>query len=99
MPDARSMFGNVKDTITRTTQGKPSAEESKEAFADMFSVLENIPNSVYYLGTVASVLTSLWLFLSGKRWESIFVGLWAPTIISASMFYKLLRPSHEVRRS
>jgi hypothetical protein len=98
MRDTRSVMDNVRETFQSATHGQMSPNEPKEAFADMFSFLENIPNSVYYLATVGSVLTSLWLFLSGKRWESLFVGLWAPTIVSASMFYKLLRPSHEVRR-
>ncbi len=96
MPDmgstAREMMGNAQETMRGMQQGDPG-----DMMGGMFSFMENIPNSFYYFGMIGSVITSLWLFLSGKRWESLFVGLWAPTIITASMFYKLLRPSHEVR--
>ncbi len=30
---------------------------------------------------VASILISLYLYLTGKRETAIFVGLWAPTIL------------------
>lgn len=36
---------------------------------------------VYIGGTVLSILISISLFLSGRRNEAIFVGLWAPTIM------------------
>ncbi len=36
---------------------------------------------VYVGGTILSIILSLYLFLSGKRNEGIFVGLWAPTIL------------------
>jgi hypothetical protein len=36
------------------------------------------------------------LFLSGKKLEAIFVGLWAPTILNLGLYNKLLRPSNEV---
>ncbi|MDN5698627.1 MAG: hypothetical protein L0G70_11745 [Rubrobacter sp.] len=37
--------------------------------------------SVYVGGTLVSIVLSLVLFLSGRRSEGIFVGLWAPTIL------------------
>ena len=37
-------------------------------------------------GTIA---LSAALFFSGRRWESLFVGLWAPTILAVGMFYRL----------
>lgn len=36
---------------------------------------------IYLVGTLLSVLLSLYLFLSGRRQEGIFVGLWAPTVL------------------
>lgn len=37
---------------------------------------------VYLVGTLVSIVLSLILFLRGNRNEGIFVGLWAPTILS-----------------
>ena len=37
---------------------------------------------IYVGGTLLSILISLTLFLTGRREESIFVGLWAPTILN-----------------
>lgn len=36
---------------------------------------------VYGAGAVLSIAVSLALYLTGKREASIFVGLWAPTIL------------------
>lgn len=37
--------------------------------------------NVYIAGTLISIVLSLVLFLSGRRNEGIFVGLWAPTVM------------------
>ena len=37
---------------------------------------------IYVAGTLISILISLYLFISGKRETGIFVGLWAPTVLS-----------------
>lgn len=36
---------------------------------------------IYVGATLVSIVLSLILFLSGRRNEGIFVGLWAPTIL------------------
>ncbi|MDQ3832547.1 MAG: hypothetical protein M3315_02725 [Actinomycetota bacterium] len=38
--------------------------------------------SIYFGGTLLSILLSLGLYLNGKRETAIFVGLWAPTILN-----------------
>jgi hypothetical protein len=38
--------------------------------------------AIYVGGTGISILISLYLYLSGKREAGIFVGLWAPTVMS-----------------
>jgi hypothetical protein len=37
---------------------------------------------IYVAGTALSILLSLFLYVSGKRGTGIFVGLWAPTVLS-----------------
>ena len=72
--------------------------EPEETLGGVLSFMESIPTSTYYIGMIGSVLASLWLFATGRKWESVFVGLWAPTFLTAGMFYKLLRPSRELTR-
>ncbi|MCX6023880.1 MAG: hypothetical protein NTZ05_19550 [Chloroflexi bacterium] len=55
--------------------------------------LEGIPKEYYMWATAASIAGSAYLFYSGRRWEALFVGLWAPTIINLGLFNKMLRPS------
>ncbi len=57
--------------------------------------IEEAPTNFYFWAMVASIITSAWLFFTNRRWEAIFVGLWAPTFISFGLFNKLLRPSKE----
>ena len=45
------------------------------------------------------MILSAGLFLLGRRQSSQFIGLWVPSIISLALFYKLLRPSSEVREA
>ena len=37
---------------------------------------------IYLGGTLLSILLSLYLYTSGRRQTGIFVGLWAPTVLS-----------------
>ncbi|WP_162924826.1 hypothetical protein [Rubrobacter indicoceani] len=38
--------------------------------------------SIYLAGTLASIAISVVLYFQDKRESAIFVGLWAPTIVS-----------------
>lgn len=78
----------MRRTVER--MGEPSPLET------MFEPFEHMPSSLYYFGMLGSIAASLYLFLSGRRWEALFVGLWPPTILNAALFYKLLRPSREM---
>ena len=66
---------------------------------DILETVENLPTSVYYGGVFGSILLAISLFLSGKKLEAIFVGLWAPTILNLGLYNKLLRPSSEVNNT
>ena len=62
---------------------------------DILETVENLPSSVYYGGVLGSILLAIGLFLSSKKLEGIFVGLWAPTILNLGLYNKLLHPSQE----
>jgi len=90
---AREMMGSAGEMARGIREVEP-----EEALTGVLSFMESIPTSTYYFGMIGSILASLWLFATGRKWESVFVGLWAPTFLTAGMFYKLLRPSREMMR-
>jgi len=97
--------GNMADVMTHEQKAAEQAVETVEKGAEelkageptraMARVQENLPSSIYLYATGASILASLILFLRKKRDVSLFVGLWAPTILNMGLFYKFLRPSRE----
>lgn len=70
-------------------------ESAQKMIEQPIEKLENISPNVYFAGVLGSILLSLGLFLGGKRQWSLFVGLWAPTILNAGLFAKMLRPSEK----
>jgi hypothetical protein len=44
-------------------------------------VVLNAGRGLYLVGTLISILISLYLYRSGRRETGIFVGLWAPTVL------------------
>ncbi len=59
--------------------------------------MTEIPSTTFLMAAMASVLGSMFLLLLGRRWESMFVGLWAPTIMALGMFAKFLGFGHRGR--
>jgi hypothetical protein len=66
----------------------PAAQEGLVLF-------ENIPAPVWIAFSLGSILLSMGLFFSGRRWAAMFVGLWPPTIVNLGLFARLLKPSSE----
>jgi hypothetical protein len=52
---------------------------------------EQMPESIYYGGILASCLLSVALYASGRKSAAIFVGIWAPAILNLGIYAKLLR--------
>ena len=69
-----------------------NAEQAAEAVdrpAD--KIAQKIPSTPYFFATPGSILVSAGLFAAGKKTASLFVGLWAPTVLNMGMYNKLLR--------
>lgn len=62
---------------------------------EYFAFMAKVPSSYYYFGMLASVAISAYLYFTGRRHTALFVGEWAPTILIAGLFYKILHPSRE----
>ena len=56
-----------------------------------------IPSTTFLTAAMMSILGSMFLLLIGRRWESIFVGLWAPTIITFGLVARLFGISYKGR--
>jgi hypothetical protein len=82
---AREAIEEGMQTVQHIKEGELAAAAQQKA-----------PSRLYLYATGASILGSAILFLRKNRDAGIFVGLWAPTILSMGLFYKLLRPSREV---
>lgn len=90
-----SSSGKEVDKMKRTSEMlKPM--EATETTKEFMETLETLPSGFYLAGTIGSILLSLGLFLIGRRFTSLFVGLWAPTILLLTLFYKMMRPSREM---
>jgi hypothetical protein len=53
--------------------------------------IAKIPSPVFLMGAFGSLVTSLVLFIKGKKHESLFVGQWTPTFLILGIYRKLLR--------
>jgi hypothetical protein len=57
-----------------------------------FETMMSIPSEVYFYATLGSIVASAVLYFTGRRHTALFVGEWAPTLLGAALFYKLLHP-------
>jgi len=75
-------------------EARESAQRmQEEPVSGFLEMMEKVPPSTYFGLMIGAILLSLTLFLSGRKWGALFVGLWAPTILSSGLFYKVLHPS------
>lgn len=82
------------NTIGNTGTDSIEIEENVDKVdlpGDLLAV--KIPSSTYLAATGISVLASMALYFSGRKLASIFVGLWAPTILQMGVYNKMLRIS------
>ena len=65
--------------------------EERTGMDAVMRAMAYVPTYVYYGSLMASIGASLSLYLTGRRWTALFVGLWAPTILNLGMFNKMQR--------
>lgn len=78
--------------------GSQALHRADQATSAPMRMGEEAPSKAYVAAVAGSILASFGLFLAGRTAAGIFVGLWAPTILSFGIFNKLLRPSQESMR-
>jgi hypothetical protein len=94
------MAGKAREAGTQALQsakdaGTQALETADELASAPIKVAEDTPAKLYLAAVGGSIAASLMLFLAGRKQASLFVGLWAPTILNLALVSKLLRPSHE----
>jgi uncharacterized protein YjbJ (UPF0337 family) len=88
---ARQGLADASRTAKETL--RDAADVQAGGLVRMFAPLEHMAPSVYLAAMLGSILFSLMLYLTGRRWAGIFVGLWAPTFLNLGMYLKQLQPS------
>lgn len=77
--------------------GAPGGGRPEMVEREAFSFVETAPPQSFVYATLASIALSFGLFITGRRTAGIFVGLWAPTLISLGLFLKMMRQSRSMR--
>ncbi|MHB1133598.1 MAG: hypothetical protein ACYC4L_14595 [Chloroflexota bacterium] len=71
-------------------------ENRGEQFSgEIFSIFERVSGRTWSWLALGSIVASFFLFMTGKRSWSLFVGEWAPTFLLGALFFRLLGPSSE----
>jgi hypothetical protein len=95
MPEqAPSSMRQVGETMEKGASRMEEAPRQVGESTSMDAVMRGmsaVPSMVYYGGMAGSIAASLALFLLGRRWTSLFVGLWAPTIMNLGLMNKMQR--------
>lgn len=68
---------------------------TEELSGEIFSIFERISGRTWSWLALGSIVASFFLFITGKRSWSLFVGEWAPTFLLGALFFRLLGPSDE----
>jgi hypothetical protein len=90
---AREAGSQVLETAKET--GSQVLETADELTSAPIRAGEQIPAKLYLAAVGGSIFASLALFLAGRTQASLFVGLWAPTMLNLALVSKLLQPSQE----
>ena len=92
MAFGRSSTQRVMDTVTEKAQ--QAREMMPEATTNLLDTFEQLPPGVYLAAMAASVAASMALMFTGRergRHWSLFLGLWAPTILNLGLYSRLRR--------
>jgi hypothetical protein len=76
-------------------RGSSTDVTNNDMISRFFRTMMTIPSETYFTVTVGSIVASLLFYVMGKRHTALFVGEWAPTLLVAALFYKLLHPTNE----
>jgi hypothetical protein len=75
-------MNSAQDTVSKSFQ--EISEHAVSAFTDP----KVMP---YYVFATATIASSIGLFFAGRRQESLFVGLWPPTIMAMAILSRMSR--------
>jgi hypothetical protein len=83
------------ETMNRLKQESGSEEAQEHSEGVVARTIEQqtakMPSDVFLWAAFASIGGSLFLHISGKKDESLFVGQWAPTFLILGLYNKLVK--------
>src|ERR1051325_10807310 len=90
------MGGSVMiETMNRPKQGSVPQEAQEHSEGVVARAIEQqtakLPSDIFLWAAFASIGGSLFLQMSGKKEESLFVGQWAPTFLILGLYNKLVK--------
>jgi hypothetical protein len=91
MTFGRSSTQRVMETVSEKAQ---QAKEMMPETSNLLETFERLPPGVYLGAMAASIAASMALMVTGRergRHWSLFLGLWAPTILNLGLYGKLRR--------
>lgn len=92
---ARSASDRVAGTIERSTDnpvghiahGISESNEQHDAREPMNSTMR----ALLLAGAGTAIAASMVMQVTGRKHESLFVGMWAPTLISVALWYQIVK--------
>ncbi len=78
---------STNNTAGRVAQGISESNERHDAREPMNSTMRTL----LLAGAGIAIVSSLAMQLSGRKQESVFVGQWAPTLISIALWYQMVK--------
>jgi hypothetical protein len=54
-----------------------------------------LADKIFFVATFLTIIFSKLLYLNGMKRDAIFVGLWAPSILSFGIYLKLIQNSKD----
>ena len=83
------------ETMNRLKQESGSEEAQEHSEGVVARTIEQqtakMPSDIFLWAAFASIGGSLFLHVSGKKDESLFVGQWAPTFLILGLYNKLVK--------
>lgn len=81
----------MMETATRTAhENRPEHNEGVVA-RTIEQQTAKMPSDLFLWGAGAAIVGSVFLQLSGRQHESLFVGQWAPTLLILGLYNKLVK--------
>jgi hypothetical protein len=95
------MYGSEMSTTRQMQDGSMTAGEIAQRGAEPLEhrlagePANSVIRTLCLVGAGASILGSLVMQMQGRKGEALFVGQWAPTLISFALWYQIVKSTSQ----